>query len=328
VRARIVALQQLANFDLGVLDRREQALEDQLAKGLISEQEYNLRYAQLQDEKAKLSEDTEKKITDIHTGEAEKRRRTDQENIQLVLETTSAVLDILGGLNDNQKERDQQRLEGERARVQELLDTGAITEKEAIARNKRIDAEEKKVKTQAAQRDKQLAIFNAVIATAQSVARALSVFPAPNFLLAGIAAALGAAQIAVIASRPIPKFKGGKKNRYEGPGIIGEAGSEIFEHDGKRYIAHKETLVWLGKDDKVYTPTETKRMLPSVDRQLLKQQTKETVAPNDIDYDRLGKSVGKHLKVPGITIDENGFKAWQHEWLSKKNYMYNRYSFK
>lgn len=326
VRTRIAALQQLANFDFDILDRREKALEDQLAKGLISEQEYNLRYAQLQDEKAKLSEDTEKKITGIHQSEAEKRKQINEQIIQSAIEVSQQVVDILGQLADLQTERDEQRLEGERAKVQELLESGAITEKEAIARNKRIDAEEKKLKREAAQRDKNIAIFNAVINTAAAVTKAL-----PNLILAGIAAAIGAAQIAVIAARPIPKFKGGKKNRYEGPGIIGEDGSEIFEHDGKRYIAHKETLVWLGKDDKVYTPQETGRMLPRVDRELMKADS-STVLSNDIDYDQLakavGKEVGKNVKVPGITIDENGFKAFMQAGLSRQQYMDKYYSSK
>lgn len=321
VRTKITAIQQLANFDLDVLDRREKALEDQLAKGLISEQDYNIKYAQLQDEKAKFSEETEKKITGIHQTEAEKRKQINEQLIQSAIEVSQQVVDILGQLGDLQTERDEQRLEGERARVQELLESGAITEKEAIARNKRIDAEEKKLKREQAQRDKNIAIFNAVINTAAAVTKAL-----PNLILAGIAAALGAAQIAIIAARPIPKFKGGKKNRYTGPGIIGEDGAEIFEHDGKRYVAHKETLVWLGKDDKVYTPQETKRMLPRVDRELLKPQYAETFIGNDIDYDALGKAVGKHVKVPGVTVDENGFKVWQQEGLSRTNYMNKYYS--
>jgi hypothetical protein len=321
VRTRITAIQQLANFDIGVLERREQALEDQLSKGLISEQEYNLRYAQLQDEKAKVAEDTEKKITGLHQGEAEKRKQINEQLIQSSIQVSQQVVDILGQLADQQSERDQQRLEGERAKVQELLESGAITEKEAIARNKRIDAEEKKLKREAAQRDKNIALFNAVINTAAAITKAL-----PNLVLAGIAAALGFAQIGIIAARPIPKFKGGKKNRYEGPGVIGEDGSEIFEHDGKRYIAHNETLVWLGKDDKVYTPQETKRMLPRVDRELMKSQNKETVVVNGIDYDALGKAVGKHVKVPGVTVDENGFKVWQQEGMSRTNYMNKYYS--
>jgi len=320
---RIRAIQQLSEFELSNIERRESALEQEREKKLISDEEYNIRYAQLQDEKAKLSEDAEKKITDIHISENEKRKEAQRQLIDLTINTASQVLDVIGQLNDIRTQQEEERLEGERARVQELLESGAITEKEAIARNKRIDAEEKKLKREAAQRDKNVAIFNAVINTAAAVTKAL-----PNLILAGIAAALGAAQIAIIASRPIPKFRGGKKNRYEGPGIIGEAGSEIFEHDGKRYIAHKETLVWLGKDDKVYTPQETKRMLPSVDRQSMKRSAGDMIFQNDIDYDKLGKAVGEHVNIPGINIDENGFKAWQQQGMSKQNYMDNRYRIK
>jgi hypothetical protein len=325
-RRRIIAIQQLAEFELGNIERRERALEEEREKRLIGEKEYNLRYAQLQDEKSKVSEDTEKKITGIHQSESEKRRKIDQETIELALDIASQVGDILSELADQKEERDQQRVEAERARVQELLESGAITEKEAVTRNKRIDAEEKRLKTEAARRNKALAIFDSIIATAQAVVRALAVPPAPNFVLAAIAGAFGAAQTALIAARPIPKFKGGKKNKYQGPGIIGEDGAEIFEHDGKRYIAHKETLVWMGKDDKVYTPQETKRMLPRIDRELMKPRANETVVVNGIDYDALGKAVGKHVKLPGVTVDENGFKVWQQEGMSRVNYMNKYYS--
>lgn len=327
-RTRITAIQQLAEKELDNIEIRENALEEERQKKLISDQEYQDRYEKLQDDKAKITEDTEKKITDIHASETAKRKKKQEEFIQSVVETTQAVLDILGELNNQQAERDQQRLEGERARVQELLESGAITEKEAIARNKRIDAEEKKIKREAAQRDKTIAIFNAIINTAQAVTRALAT---GGPILAAIVGAIGAGQIATIAARPIPKFKTGKKNRYEGPGIIAETGPEIFERDGKQYLAHKETLVWLGKDDKVYTPQETRRMLPSVDKELMKRQP-EVSRENNIDYDQLakvvGKEVGKHVKIHGITVDEHGFKAFMQDGLSRQRYMDKYYSSK
>lgn len=320
---RITAIQQVAGFELGIIERREQVLKEELNKRLISDQEYNLRYAQLQDEKLKLSEDTEKRISDIHDDENKKRGDQIKEFVLLVIETTQQVLDVIGQINELRAQQDQQRIDEERARVQELLETGAITEKEAIARNKRIDAEEKKLKREAAQRDKALAIFNAILNTAAAVTKAL-----PNLVLAGIAAALGAAQVAIIAARPIPKFKTGKKNSYEGPGIIGEDGAEIFEHDGKRYIAHKETLVWLGKDDKVYTPQETKMMLPQVDVKAIQPQQGDTVKVEPIDYDELGRAVGRHVKVPGLKVDEEGFKVWQEDAVSRTAYRNKYYSSK
>lgn len=321
VLARIAAVQQLAETDIATIQKREDALEEERQSRLIGEQEYNKRYAQLQDEKAKVSEDAEKKITDLNAAENEKRRKRDQETIELVLNTAQQIVDIIGQINDIRNQKDAERIQGERNRIEELREAGAISEKEAILRNKRLDNEEKKVKREAAQRDKQLAIFNAVINTAQAVTKALASAPPPfNAILAGIAAALGAAQIAVIASRPLPKFRKGKKDSYQGPGIIGEAGPELFEHEGKLYMAKKETLVWLGKEDKVYTPTETKQMLPEVDRKVMSYKP-ETQKSKDIDYDQLGKAVGKHVRIPGITIDEEGFKVWQDEGMSRKNYM-------
>jgi hypothetical protein len=319
---RITAIQQLAQFEIANIEKREALLKEERDKKLIGDEEYNLRYAQLQDEKAKITEDAEKKVTDVHLAEVEKRKQADREMIENVISVTQEVIGVLGQLSDLRSAQDEQRIEADRARVQELLENGAITEKEAIARQKRIDAEEKKIKREAAQRDKALAIFNAIVNTAAAVTKAL-----PNLVLAGIAGALGAAQVAIIAARPLPRFKKGKKDKYEGPGIIGEAGAEIFEHDGKRYLAQKETLVWLGKDDKVYTPQETKMMLPQVDVKSLQTKT-ETVKHEGIDYDRLGKAVGKHVKIPGITVDEQGFKVWQQEGMSRTQYMNKYYSSK
>lgn len=328
-RARITAIQQLAEFELSNIKTREDALEEERKKRLIGEEEYNTRYAQLQDEKAKVSEEAEKKITGIQISENEKRRKNNEEIVQLVIQTTQQVLDIVGQINDIRTQKDEDRIRGERARIEELREAGAITEKQALERTKRLDVEEKRIKREAAQRDKNLAIFNAIINTAQAVTKALASAPPPfNAILAGIAGALGAAQIAVIASRPIPKFRTGKKNKYEGPGIIGEAGAELFEHDGRMYVANKETIVWMGKDDKVYTPTETKQMLPEVDHKVMNWKPENQQQNEVIDYEQLGKAVGKHVKIPGVTIDEDGFKVWQQEGMSRKNYMDKYYSSK
>lgn len=328
VRTRIIAIQQLAQFDIGVLERREKALEDQLAKGLITEAEYNLRYAILQDEKAKIAEDTEKKITGLHKSEAEKRKQTDLETIAQVINVSQQVIGVLESINDLRASQGDERLKAERERVAELLESGAITEKEAIARQKRLDIEEKRLRAQQAQREKQIAVFKAVLAIPQAYLTGLT---QGGPIVGAIYAALAAVQAAIVIAKPIPKFRTGKKGSYEGPGIIGEAGQEIFEHDGKRYLAHKETLVWLGKNDKVYTPQETKRMLPSVDKELMKHQP-ETAGLKEIDYDHLakavGKEVGKQVRVPGLTVDENGFKVWQQEGLSRTRYMDKYYSSK
>ena len=61
-----------------------------------------------------------------------------------------------------------------------------------------------KIKKRQAQKDKALAIFEAIINTASAVAKVAYLPP-----LAAVVGALGAAQIATIAAAPIPMAKGG-----------------------------------------------------------------------------------------------------------------------
>jgi hypothetical protein len=320
--ARTAAIKQVADFQISNIDIQLAALEEEKNKKLISDKDYILKYKQLQDQKKQITEDSEKATTDL----IKEQNRLRQE---VAFAALNAIATVISDINANQTAQENQRIEEEKQRVADLLEAGAITENEAKKRNKRIEAEEKRLKREQAIREKNLAIFNALINTAQAITVALASAPPPyNIILAAISAALGAAQIAAISSRPIPKFAKGKKDRYEGPGEIGEAGAELMEHDGQLYIAKKRTLVWLGKDDKVYNPTETKEMLmPTVDKQLMQWQAPVQKAEG-IDYDKLGKAVGKHINLPGINIDEEGFKIWEQQGQSRKNYMDKRYSSK
>jgi hypothetical protein len=147
-------------------------------------------------------------------------------------------------------------------------------------------------------------------------------------VLGAIYAAIAAAQAVIVAARPLPRFGHGKKSGYEGPAEIGETGPELYEQSGRMFLADKKQIVWLAAKDKVYNPTETKQMLmPEVDKQIMQWQP---AAQNktEIDYDKLGKAVGKHVNIPGFNIDEEGFKIWEQKGLERKNYMDKRYSSK
>ena len=97
-----------------------------------------------------------------------------------------------------EKEEALQALEKKYATRQETLDKTMDDKKKALAKR-------------AAERDKQMKIANAIMATANAVVNALAsgVPPPGNFILAGIVGGLGAAQIAAIASTPIPMAEGG-----------------------------------------------------------------------------------------------------------------------
>lgn len=323
LEVRKAVIRQLAAEQIKDVDIRLKALQDEKDQRLISEEDYNLKYKQLSDKRKEINEKTEEDIT-AKTKEESKRRE------EVAFAALNAIASIISDINANKTEQENQRIEEEKQRVADLLEAGAITEAEAAKRNKRIEQEEKRLKREQAQRDKNLAIFSAIINTAQAITVALASAPPPfNLILAGISAALGAAQIAAISSRPIPKFAKGKKDKYEGPGEIGEAGAELMQHDGQLYLAKKRTLVWLGKDDKVYNPTETKEMLmPVVDKQLMQWQPPTAKQP---DMKQMAAELAKEIKkMPGtnVNIDEYGLKVWVQEGMSRKNYMDKRYSSK
>ena len=98
-------------------------------------------------------------------------------------------------------------------------------ERSCNARTSQLDADLEKKKTEIAKkqakRDKAQSIFSAIISTAAAIAQAL-----PNIPLSIIAGIMGAAQIAVIASQPLPEYAKGGLTDGAKMYIAGEAGQE------------------------------------------------------------------------------------------------------
>lgn len=125
--------------------------------------------------------------------------------------------------------------DNELASLESQLESGQISREEYD--KKRRQLERKKAIDQ-----KNAAIFDAVIATALAVANALSVAPPLGYILAGISAALGAVQIGVIASQPLPSFKDGGLVREHGllKGKSHAQGGIQVEAEGNEYFMPTE----------------------------------------------------------------------------------------
>ncbi|MDR6844536.1 phage tail tape measure protein [Flavobacterium granuli] len=111
-------------------------------------------------------------------------------------------------------------------KLKRQLDSGMISQKTYNKQVDKIDKELEKKKAETeynkAKREKQMAIVSAVISTAKGVAASL-----PNFILAGIAAAIGAIQIATIAKQPLPA-KGYESGLY-GNYVKREQDGKVFK---------------------------------------------------------------------------------------------------
>lgn len=121
---------------------------------------------------------------------------------------------------------------------EELRLAGDNEQKKDLIRQK-YAFKEREIKRKQAEADKRKAIFDAIVGTAVAVIGAL-----PNFVLAAIVGALGAAQIAVIAAQPIPKFeKGGAIPSSDINGMISgrphAAGGVLIEAEGNEFITRR-----------------------------------------------------------------------------------------
>lgn len=323
VQEQIRLIDILTSYEAGKIAKRIDALNEERAKGLISQQDYNLQYEQLVDEQTKVYEDGEKRKTAVTISESEKRRQATINSINTILDVASQVSGVLDSLSQLTATNENNALERRKAQLEELRQAGAITEKEAQARAKRIEADERKIRRQQAEREKNIALFNAAIAIPQAVLKGLTT---GGPILAAVYGAIAAAQLLIVASRPIPKFGKGKKGSYEGPAEVGETGAELIQSNGRMYVADKPQVVWLGKQDKVYNPQETIDMLSKGS-----VNTERLVIPAasnggmKIDYDKFGKSVAKHVKTD-VYVD--GIHAQHKEKELFEKYLDGRRGFK
>jgi len=324
---RINAIRQLQQVEVNAIDRQI-AANRKASEVIGSDQKaLNLEYQQLLDRKAAATEITEEKITGIIESENQKRRDSDLAYIQATLQGLQEIGSIVAGIQQNQQQAAENAIATQRQEVTDLLEAGAITEKEAERRNKRIEAQERAAKNRAAQQQKSLAVFQAALAIPQAFIAGLTApFPIGGPIYGAILAGLAAVQLGIVASRPVPKFATGKKGSYQGAGIVGEAGAELIQRaDGSMEVASKRTLTYLGSRDKVFTASETKQMMPFVNKEAISSTWKKET----FDYNKLANAVKqKQVGGPVINIDKEFISESVANGIERANYFDRYYSSK
>lgn len=160
---------------------------------------------------------------------------------------------------EEEQEANQEAYDAEVERIESLQETGAISTEEAEARKRAAEDRTKAKEEQIAKKkaeleqkqarwDKANSIIQAGIATALAVTKAL-----PNLVLAALVGAMGAAQIAVIASKQIPKYAGGTEDHPGGLAVVGDGGRReaVLTDKGVYVTPDRATLVNLPKHAQV-----------------------------------------------------------------------------
>lgn len=253
------------------------ALELELQNENLSAEDRAKIAEQLQKLKADLSrKEAEAEIDAINkvTKADEKSQKERQKNLKKWLQTASqavgAIGDLASALYDGQiqkieeeQEANDEKYDKDVERIQNLADSGAISEEEAEARkraakerteikNAELEKQKQELSRKQAIWDKATSIAQAGIATALAITEAL-----PNIPLSIVIGALGAIQVATILATPIPSYVEGTKDsagHRGGTALVGDGGKhEVIMYSGKAWITpDTPTLVDIPKGAQVF----------------------------------------------------------------------------
>ena len=256
-------------------------------------------------EKEKLSEEEEKKEQEAFDRKVAMAERA-AEGLALV---SRAIFD------NRQIERDNE-LNAIDAWEKERIRLAGDNDEAIAAIEKEAEERRRKVAIQQAKDNKKEAMFQIILSTAVAVMRTLEkgagFFSTP---LAVATAAFGAAQLAVVANRPLPQFEKGTNYSPEGRAIVGEAGSELII-DGRtkqaRLSPDRASITHLSKGSQVIPAHITQKLLtdPNFDyngvaeKYLNKSQVIQ-IEKESIDYSRFGAEVREAIKE--IPINQTNF---------------------
>jgi hypothetical protein len=192
------------------------------------------------------------------------------------------------------------------------------------------------IKRKQAKAEKDQALFNAVINAAVGITKALASAPPPfNIVLAAITAAAAAIQIASITSKPLPKYWKGRKWGKGEYAIAGEYGPELmWIPSGASIMPHRDTQRALAGNTDVFERWNMPRInpdipqMPNVSQKIINQYNENHKNEDRIDYEKLGRSVAKHMKFPrqkdvSIHFDKSGLSVTDgNTTTNNKNFKY------
>ena len=253
------------------------ALESELATANLStdkREKLEEKLAKLKADLAQKEAETEIDAINKVTKADEKAQKERQKNLKKWLQTASQAVGAIGNLVSSIYDGQIQKIEEEREaneekydedieRIENLAESGAISEEEAEARKRAAkslteakNAELEKQKQEMARKqaiwEKATSVAQAGIATALAITEAL-----PNIPLSIVIGAMGAIQVATILATPIPSYADGTKGNDRHPGgtaLVGDAGKhEVIMYSGKAWITpDTPTLVDIPKGAQVF----------------------------------------------------------------------------
>jgi len=224
--------------------------------------------------------------------------------------------------------------DNEASRLQRMYDLeisfneGSETAKAEIKRQ--YDEKQRELRRRESQAQKEQALFNIAINTAQGITAALTSTP-PNVPLSIIIGAIGVAQAALVAGREIPQYRTGTDNHKGGLAIVGDGGKHELVHQptlGWSVSPDKSTMVNLEKGSKVFPDLSKVGLFDSGLPDMIKLQGGGlTESQMDGIASRFAKKMPKPI-MPIIGFDKKGAYSYMATAAGKEENRNNIFTFK
>jgi len=236
-------------------------------------------------------------------------------------DTFNSIAESAQQAGDIMAEFSQRNFDNEYARLEAQKDISLKFAGDSAEAKAKIEADYEKKRIDIANRENKAkqkqAIFNIAIDTAQAVIATLAKTPPPAGLpLAFVMGALGAAQIALVASQKIPQYFDGTDNHIGGMMLVNDGAGANFQEkvvlpNGKEIMPEgRNVLMNAPKGTKVLThEQQIMEMLNERGISMTRNyQTNGGMTANEMDY-VMGKHFAK-IQVSQTTYDRNGFSSW------------------
>lgn len=262
----------------------------------------------------------DKTAEELDANQRERDAATYQYRLEKAQEYTAAVQQIGQNLLDFNQfliNTETQKLEQAKAYELQLAGDNAV-KKELI--EKKYEKEAAKLRTRQAKQDKAQAMFAGIMNVAQAVTKAMTAGPLIGQVLAGIVAALGAIQVGIIASTPIPQFWKGTKSAPDGLISVAERGQELIQtRSGKVLMANRPTLLSGMKGARIYSNKETEAILKARSAGYDSPELRRVLNDNN---DKLIKAIQNKREIH-ITPAKNS-RVIERDGVYFKNYYRNK----
>lgn len=225
------------------------------------------------------------------------------------------AIQLIQQANDYRFQREKEDIQNSTLSNQEKNTQMMLLDKAYAANKKKLDIEEAQIKVKQAKFDRDAAILSISINTVIAASKAAAEL-GPFALPAEIAiTAAGLAQIALVASKPlppIPQYATGTQNHPGGLALFGEAGKELVETNKGSFIADRPMIHDLPKGSKVTPMTSDminnmmyNSMMVETAHKISEDHSKEIITAIKQGSMATVKAMKKQ-KSPNVIVNVNG----------------------